>query len=143
MRINWGVRIIILYSSFVLFMVFMVYKCTQQHFDLVSSDYYSQELKYQEVIDGSNNLQALNQKIVIADAGDVYTIELPAAAATAPEGQVYFYRPSNAAGDLKLPITSSKIEVPKSKIFAGLYKVKVNWINGDKKYFDEQSLNVK
>jgi hypothetical protein len=121
----------------------MVYRCTQQHYDLVSSDYYAQELKYQEVIDGSNNMLALNQKITILDAGNSYTIELPAAAGTAPNGEVYFYRPSNAAGDFRVPLTSGKIEVPKRKMLTGLYKVKVTWTNSDKKYFDEQTLTVK
>ncbi len=55
MRMNWGVRITILYSSFVLFMSTMVYMCTRQHFDLVAPDYYAQELQYQKVIDGTNN----------------------------------------------------------------------------------------
>jgi hypothetical protein len=121
----------------------MVYRCTQQHFDLVSSDYYAQELKYQEVIDGSSNLKALNQKITIADAGNAFTIELPVAAGNAPKGEIYFYRPSNAAGDFRIQITPGKIEVPKSKMLTGLYKVKVTWTNGDKKYFDEQTLTVR
>jgi hypothetical protein len=121
----------------------MVYRCTQQHYDLVSSDYYAQELKYQEVIDGSNNVLALKQKIVITDAGQTYTIELPGAAGSSPSGEVYFYRPSNAAGDFRVPLATGKIEVPKSKMIAGLYKVKVSWTNNDKKYFDEQTLTVK
>ena len=143
MRINWGIRIVILYSSFVLFMGFMVYMCTQQHFDLVSSDYYAQELKYQEVIDGSNNMKALNQKIIIADAGNAYTVELPPAAASDPKGEVYLYRPSNAAGDFKIPISSALSKIPKNKMFPGVYKVKISWTNGEIKYFDEQSLTVK
>ena len=143
MRVNWGARIVILYSSFVLFMGFMVYMCTQQHYDLVSSDYYAQELKYQEVIDGSNNMQALNQKIIIADAGNSYTVELPPAAATAPTGEIHFYCPSNAARDFKIPLSSAISIVPKNKVFPGVYKVKIRWTSGEIKYFDEQALTVK
>lgn len=143
MRINWGVRIIIMYSAFVLFMLFMVYKCTLQHYDLVSSDYYAQELKYQNVIDGHNNLQALNQKVIISNLGDKYDIQLPVAGGNISNGEVFFYRPSNASGDLKIPVASNNIQVTKSKLTEGLYKVKITWTAGGKAYYDEQSLIVR
>ena len=143
MRINWGARIILLYTSFVVFMLFMVYKCTRQHYDLVSADYYAQELKYQDVINGSNNLQALNQKIVIGDAGDNYTIQLPVSGNGSANGEVFVYRPSNAAADFKVPVTSNLVSIPKNKMAGGLYKIKMSWSDGQKNYFDEQSLTVK
>lgn len=143
MRINWGVRLIILYSSFVVFMLFMVYKCTRQHYDLVSGDYYEKELKYQEVIDGSNNLEALNRKVVIDNTGDTCYIRIPVNASLDAKGEVFFYRPSNAAGDLRLQITANEAAVPRAKLYAGLYKVKSAWTAGDKKYYDEQTLVVR
>jgi nitrogen fixation protein FixH len=143
MRINWGVRIIIMYSSFVVFMLFMVYKCTMQHYDLVSGDYYAQELKYQDVIDGKNNLVALNEKVVIQNNGDVYDITLPAAAGKITGGEVFFYKPNSAAGDFRVPVVSGNVQVAKTKMAHGMYKVKITWNAGGKEYYDEQPLMVK
>ena len=45
--INWGWRIVILYSGFVLLILFLVYKTTTVNDDLVTTDYYAKELKFQ------------------------------------------------------------------------------------------------
>jgi hypothetical protein len=121
----------------------MVYKCTRQHFDLVSTDYYAQELKYQNVIDGGNNLTALNAKVIISNHGGSYDIQLPEIAGNNSKGEVFFYRPSNSSEDFRIPLSTNYIEVPKSKLLSGLYKVKVTWTANGKAYFDEQALVVK
>ena len=41
------------YLAFVAGMGFLVFKASNQEFDLVTKDYYEQELKYQQVIDQS------------------------------------------------------------------------------------------
>jgi len=143
MRINWGVRIIIIYSSFVVFMLTMVYMCTRQHFDLVSADYYAQELKYQQVIDGTNNTRDLNEKVVIDQTSGVITITLPASNRTIESGDILFYRPSNSSSDFTIPVTSNTIQVSKGKMHAGLYKIKINWSVDKKIFYDEQSLIIK
>ena len=143
MRINWGVRIVILYSSFVLFMSTMVYMCTRQHFDLVSPDYYAQELKYQQVIDGTNNTKDLNEAVSIDQSGSLVTIKLPTENAAIEKGEILFYRPSNSASDFTVVIKSNWTEVSKEKMHAGLYKVKINWTAEGKHYYDEQSLVIK
>ena len=143
MRMNWGVRITILYSSFVLFMSTMVYMCTRQHFDLVADDYYAQELKYQKVIDGTNNTKNLNQPVLINQSSQSISIVLPTAVMELEKGNILFYRPSNSASDFSIDITSNKTDVSKEKMKAGLYKVKINWTAKGKDYYDEQSLVIK
>ena len=60
MKFNWGTGITIFFLSFVVFMLFMAYKCFQTDFDLVTEDYYAKELVYQETIKKLNNEKNLD-----------------------------------------------------------------------------------
>ena len=55
---SWGTKIAFLYLSFATMIGVMVYKSVTQSVDLVAPNYYEQELKYQDKIDGINNLSA-------------------------------------------------------------------------------------
>lgn len=143
MRINWGVRITILYTSFVLFMGTMVYMCTRQHFDLVSPDYYAQELKYQQVINGTNNTRDLNGQVQVDQSAAAVSIVLPTAVMELEKGSILFYRPSNSGADFTVDITSNKTEVPRNKLQQGLYKVKTTWTANGTLYYDEQSIVIR
>ena len=48
---NWGYKILLVYLIFILGILFMVFKSSTQKTDLVTTDYYAKELKYQEKID--------------------------------------------------------------------------------------------
>lgn len=139
---NWGTKIFLVYVGFVVFMLTMVYLCTIQHFDLVSADYYAQELRYQEVIDGEQNLQALGKSVTISSAADAVTVTLPVSSFNGT-GEVKFYRPDNAKFDVTLPLQGNgTISVPRSKLAAGRYEVKTSWTNDGKPYYHQQAITV-
>lgn len=139
---NWGLRIIILYSGFVIFMLALVYKCTQQKFDLVAKDYYAQELVYQKVIDGSQNKALLNASINIKQEGGNVLVQLPPSQAGFQNGKVFFYRPSDASKDRTIDFTTVNTIVNQKQFVQGLYKVKLTWDKNGKHYFDEQSIYI-
>ncbi|TAD85163.1 MAG: hypothetical protein EAY75_11840 [Bacteroidetes bacterium] len=139
-KINWGVRIILVYVAFVVFMLSLVYLCTQQHFELVSKDYYAQELAYQGTIDGGNNARKLSGKVSIQQTDELVNINLPVAEDQA--STVFFYRPSNAAQDFSITANGANVQVQKNKLYSGLYKVKISWSQQGKPFYDEQSLFV-
>ena len=62
-KIGWGTKITLLYLAFVVLIVTLVTKSMHQTFDLVSGDYYNQELKYQDVIDASKNQAGLSAPV--------------------------------------------------------------------------------
>ena len=53
------------YIAFVAGMGFLVLKASSQKFDLVTKDYYDQELKYQQVIDQAANSSRLSAPVTI------------------------------------------------------------------------------
>ena len=137
---NWGTKIFIAYTSFVVFMLVMVYLCTQQHYDLVTPDYYAQELKYQEVIDGQRNLQALGKPVSVTQTTSLITVALPLERIDG-QGVVKFYRPDNADLDFEIDLAgNNSVMVPSNKLKTGVYKVKTAWMHEGKRYYDEQTL---
>ncbi|OYZ47929.1 MAG: hypothetical protein B7Y19_07425, partial [Sphingobacteriales bacterium 24-40-4] len=57
---NWGNKLVVVFVAFALFMGYMVYRALSTKYDLVSKDYYKDELRYQERIDGVKNAVALD-----------------------------------------------------------------------------------
>ena len=75
---NWGLRIIILYLSFVALIVTLVSLCMGRKVELVSKDYYKQELEYQGKIDAIKNEGALNSSPeIIMDQKNLYITFTP------------------------------------------------------------------
>jgi hypothetical protein len=139
---NWGTGLTIAYSSFVVFMLSMVYLCTQQHFDLVSDDYYEQELKFQQVIDGTRNEQLLERQTSLGMANGVVTVTLPMEKID-EGGKVVFYKPDNATFDKTIALNgTNRASIPVSELKSGQYKVKAIWKSEGKPYYNEQSLII-
>lgn len=138
---NWGTGLILAYGGFVVFMLGMVYLCTQQHFDLVTEDYYEQELKFQQVIDGSRNEQKLDKQTTVVMQNGVVTITLPMN--DVENGKVFFYKPDNSKFDKTFELNGNNIiAVPVTDLKSGMYKIKVTWKSEGNPYFNEQSLFV-
>jgi hypothetical protein len=139
---NWGTGITLAYSSFVVFMLFMVYLCLQQEFDLVTPDYYEDELKYQEVIDGIHNAGTIGKAMMIEIGDDAVNVTLPMDVIDA-KGIVHIYRPNKASLDLLLPLSlDGKITIGREKLKPGLYKVKATWSKDGKPFFMEQPMFI-
>ena len=134
---NWGTKIFLVYTGFVVFMLGMVYLCTRQNYDLVSTDYYAQELKYQQVIDGKNNANQLGKAMTIAATANGVAVQLPVAAVEG-EGELHFYRPDNASYDFKVPVKGDGlVNIPANQLKTGKYTVKARYQYAGKPYYNE------
>lgn len=51
MKLNWGWYIVFSLIGFAIFIIFMVYRMSLQNIDLITENYYNEELLYQEIID--------------------------------------------------------------------------------------------
>lgn len=140
---NWGTKILLVYCGFVVFMLGMVTLCMRQHFDLVTPDYYAQELKYQAVIDGQENSNRLQKQVqVVQDASGV-TISFPQELSRIDSGIIQFYRPDNQIHDFEKVVQGGlQYSIPSTEFVYGLYKVKFIYASEGLSYFDEQSLFI-
>jgi hypothetical protein len=144
MKSNWGNWIAFAYTAFVALIIFMVYLTFGEKWDLVSEDYYEQEIKYQEKIDQkSRALEAeVKPQISISNQKLVVNIPMGFEAEASVEGKVNFFRPSDAEKDFEFAISSAKESIPLEKFSKGKYLAKIEWTYKGEKYYNEQTLII-
>lgn len=144
---SWGFRIVILYLSFVALIVTLVVLCYGQKVELVSKDYYKQELQYQDKIDAINNANALSHSIDHSLNGNVVTLNInPEFDQAGFKGTVNFFRPSDSSKDFSVDLkfdANGQQTIDGSKFEKGLYKMQLSWESSGKKYFKEQVITIK
>jgi len=147
MTFNWGHKLTLAFIAFAALMMFMVYKTTQANFELVSKEYYKDELAYQQVIDGTNLANKLSSLIEIQQQNELISVQLPQEMKMKEAtGTIYFYCPSEASKDRKLNINLNEEAVhliPAGTILPGNYIVKINWQAEQQNYYNEQAIIIK
>jgi nitrogen fixation protein FixH len=143
---NWGHKIIIVFIVFAAGLLTLVTKSMRTRIDMVTPDYYGEELKYQQVIDGKQNAAALSMPVSIAQAENDIVITFPnELRQQALTGKVIFYRPSDSGKDLDFSLQSDNAGrqlISKRLLTKGQYKIKVQWNMDDKPFYQEQLINI-
>jgi hypothetical protein len=147
MKINWGTYIAITFGIFMIFIITLVVKTYQIKVDLVSNDYYEQELKYQEKIDKmSHVVNDKNKHIICRTEGDSLVLIYPEKfISVGIQGNVEFYRPSDSSKDLIVAIQpgkDSKQYLSKNMFLNGLYKMKIEWTTENTDYYTEENIYI-
>ncbi|HWH64169.1 MAG TPA: FixH family protein, partial [Ginsengibacter sp.] len=98
---NWGYKILAVYIVFVLGIMFLAFKSSNQKVDLVTTDYYDKELVYQEKIDAITRVTGLSKKIEYKIKDDKLIITFPKDfAGKKIEGKAVLYCPSDEDKDI-------------------------------------------
>lgn len=144
---NWGYKIIIAYAIFIGGILSMVYVASQQTNEMQDENYYAQEIKYQEIIDGKNNLNAFPNKVSVSKSdSNNLLLKIPTETiANIEKGKIYFLRPSDQTKDLHISLKvneNGEQLIPLNLLTAGLYTIKISWKSNGKIYFHEQSYSV-
>lgn len=145
MKIGWGWKIAGLYISFMAMIVCLVAASSHQKIDLVSKDYYTQEIKYQEVLDASHNQSALSGSLSIHATGSEVVLEFPADfKGRIVTGEVNFYAPSNNQWDRTFAIHTEDnvMTVSRAGLHKSNYRVRVSYAVDGKKYYYESRLDL-
>lgn len=146
-RNPWPIAIIAFFILFATFLATFVVWALGQKQDLVTENYYENEVRYQEQLDRLNRTQAqAGQTAVTFDAArNCIVISLPVAQAQGASGRIHLYRPSNAKLDLEVPlaINAGGMQTLDAKAMAaGLWKVRIEWIVNGQEYFFDQAVVV-
>lgn len=142
---NFGGKIVILYLSFVALIVSLVTLCYKQDVELVSDDYYAQEITFQEKIDASNNEKKLKSSIqhtVLKD--EIILIADSTLFNKDFTGTITLFRPSDSKLDVTYPMNFINNEqiIPKNDLVRGAYKLQLSWVSHQKKYFKEEVIFI-
>ena len=146
MKINWGTSIVIafvLFIGFILFFVIKAHNPNNKH-DLVSEEYYKDELKFQEEIDKQNNVKSLAEPFIIKKTTEGFEIQFPKRFNNENiSGTVIMTRPSNKALDFEIPIhlTNHKMLLSKSKLVEGNWNLNIDFESYDTLYLYKNSIH--
>lgn len=146
MKFGWGSKIAFLYIGFVLLIIALVTGSMRQDVDLVTDNYYEQELAYQDVLDAGKNQAALSSPVSIHANETMVTFEFPSEFSQQMiNGKVQFYSPMEETWDKVIAMNSIAggiLTVPRSELQKTKYKIKINWEAAGKKYYQESDINL-
>jgi hypothetical protein len=145
---HWPVGIVIIYSSFSLALVaFLIYSRYQQ-VDLVTEDYYDQEIKYQQQINRIDRTRSLSEPVnwIFEKKKKSLMIKFPADFDPGQvRGNILFFRPSDAKQDklVALNLSSEGTQFINTKnLLPGFWKIKISWHVEKNEYYEEGILVV-
>lgn len=143
MKISWGYKIIFIYAVFVLGILTMVFLSAKENRDLVSDNYYADEIAYQQVIDQSSKTAALSAPVELTTSAGVLIVQLPKEFyGWQANGEWTLYYAADKARDIVGNINTQNgqysIAIPNDA--KGQYLFKMHWKVGNKEYYFEKNI---
>lgn len=143
---NWGNKLVVVFIVFGAFIGYLVYRAVNTKYDLVSKDYYKDELRYQDRIDRIKNASKLSEVQFDQDASTL-KIQLPREQKAALiSGEIYFYCITDERNDyhtiLKVDSTNQQL-LMKKDVHKGAYELKINWQEGKELYYFEKKIQIR
>jgi len=137
---NWGKWIVVSFLLFAGFMAVIVTISMRQDVNLVSSQYYQDDLDFQQQLDRKNNTAALTQQPEITLTEQQLQVSFPENASI-ESGVIKLFRPSSDKLDQNFVLQASS---ESDHVFAvkplgrGAYRIKMTWKMEDKEYYLEK-----
>jgi hypothetical protein len=139
-RWNWGKGIVLVYSLFVLGILYLVYQSKQQKLDLVYEDYYAQELMFQNQIDATQRVEDAGEKpSLVRKEGGVFLL-ISSAKGIQVSGSLTAYCASDKSKDqlMRLNQTTAGLwRLPVLDLKSGRYTFKIKWKQLGELYYSE------
>ena len=140
---DWGKGIALTIIGFVvLIMTMVVISVRMDGIELVTENYYEEEIKYQDRIDESNSADKLGREVISYDAqSKVIELDLP----NGTIGSLQLFRPSDSSLDqtIKVEVThSGKTAVPLKELKSGYWKVQLNWSENGVDHYQERKITI-
>ena len=147
MKFNWGTGIVLAFIGFIAFIMYFIVSMNiddKYDHDLVSEDYYADELHYQNDINKLKNSKDLESNISYQKNNDGLLIKFPKNIDYKQiKGKVFLYRPSNKQLDFEAAISLSNpyLLIPDKRLVDGRWNIKVDWQYKGKSYLFKESIN--
>ncbi|MEN9686932.1 MAG: hypothetical protein RLZZ28_2718 [Bacteroidota bacterium] len=143
---NWGNKLMVVFLLFAALMATLVYKASNTRYELVSKDYYKDELKFQEKIDGTNKANLLSNIELKQDSGFL-SLVLPAEMWGQPiTGEALFYCNTDETKDRRILLAVNERgeqKIPLDQLSKTNYRLKLSWQSASNKYYTEKNISIK
>jgi len=138
---NFGKWIVVAFLTFAFYIAVLVVVCVRQDINLVSKDYYRDELKYQQKLDQINNTNRLRHLPVIAVENGQARISF-AEGQHIQNGTFKIERPSDEKLDRHYRLSPHQPvqEFNLGNWKPGLYRSSVTWTMEGKQYYFEKQI---
>ena len=146
MKFNWGTGIVLAFAAFIAFIMYFVVLASTDNsanHDLVTEEYYKEELAYQKEIDALSNARVYASQFTFVEHENGLTITFPPKMNYKDiEGKVSLYRPSNKHLDFDFPISLSNkhLLIPDKRLLDGRWDIKIYWDYQGKEYLVKKSI---
>jgi hypothetical protein len=143
MKWNWGVGMAAVYTAFAIATSGFVVFAMNRPVSLVRPDYYAESLREDQQMAARANARQLGTAVSISRDGDVVRLTVPRTNEDAITGTVTFYRASDPGADRTLPFSPGADgiqDVNVSKLAAGHWIVKLQWLREARGYYIEQPI---
>lgn len=141
---NWGKGLALALGLFALGMGFTVYKViTMQGHDLVTEDYYAEEIAYQNKIDQTKRGLLLEDRTELVLDNGTLVLHLPDDLKGMPAtAEIYMYCLTNADNDFSTTYTGEvkNITLPAEKLSTGKWTAKVSLSCHNSRYYFEPEI---
>ena len=146
MTLNWGHKLTIGFVAFASMIVYLVVQSMNTRYDLVSKEYYKEELQYQQVIDGTSRANQLSSHTTITQTNDKLLVQLPNEMQQKTiTGSILFYSIDNSQKDRKIPLqvdVNGAQTIDSRSFMAGRYTAKIGWESSGVQYYSEVPVTI-
>ena len=132
---NWGKSIVLAFIAFAIFIGVLVTVCIKQDINLVSKDYYNEELNYQQQIDELRNAVMLRNKPAITVSQKHVQVS------GISSGELKLLRPSDPRFDATFTLDSLR-SFDLTKFPSGRYNASLRWESNGKSYLIQEPINL-
>lgn len=148
MKFNWGTGIVIGIGAFMVFILQYVVRVqldSRYDNELVTEDYYQQEIEIDGKYDREKNSKVLENPITIKTIGKDISITFPKEFDYKKiTGTIFLYRPSSQKLDFELPISLSSLHllIPNAELVDGRWDITVEWYYEGTPYRSTSKLTI-
>lgn len=146
MKLNWGTGIVLAFIGFISFIMYFIITMStndKYDFDLVTEDYYGQELEFQEDLNKEEHSKTLKTNLSWTKTNEGVIIKFPEDLEIKNiKGKVFLYRPSNKQFDFETPISLSNhnLLIPDKRLLDGRWNIKVDWKYNETSYLYKKEI---
>lgn len=146
LKINWGTSIVLAIISFMTFIIVLVVAMTTDknfNHDLVTEEYYKQELSFQDQLNREANSQNLVTNIAVSKTREGILITFPSNLEYSQiKGEMFLYRPSDKEQDFTIPLKLSQHEmiIPERFLEKGRWNIEIDWSYLEETYYYKKEL---
>lgn len=138
-NLNWGHGLAIALGCFILFILFLIFifPMGKQNAEMISNNYYEEELQYQDIIDAKNNAAKLEKTPTYKATSEGILITFPETIKVDENtADFILFRTEDSNLDVKKEVTlqHNLFLIPAKVISKGSYTLKLKWKENKKPY---------